>query len=142
MLADLADLAHHADSTLVLGVVLGSIKRALLERGAAVNRGVAGGADLKLSELVKFDLNRVVRAALALRLGFPRLSHGSARGPQNMGSGSAYVVYDLARASVGQNTVGKAQGRVVVLAPDRQIHGIQQSQLTMRNLDLRDGEVG
>lgn len=68
MLANLAYLTDLADCALVLGVVLGPVKGTLLVRGSAVDRGVAGGTDLKLSELVKFNLNRIVRVALALRL--------------------------------------------------------------------------
>ena len=73
VLADLADLAHGAHGALVLGVVLGPVKGALLVRGAAVDGRVAGRADLELGELVKLDLDRVVRVALALRLGLARL---------------------------------------------------------------------
>jgi hypothetical protein len=73
VLADLADLAHDADGALVLGVVLGAVKGALLVRGAAVDGRVAGGADLKLGELVKLNLDRVVRVALALSLGLAGL---------------------------------------------------------------------
>ncbi len=70
--AVLANLAHLADRThraLVLGVVLGAIKRARLEGRAAVDGGVAGSTDLELGELVELDLYRVVRVALALSLG-------------------------------------------------------------------------
>ena len=73
VLADLADLAHGAHGALVLGVVLGPVERALLEGGAAVDGRVAGRADLKLGELVKLNLDRVVRVALALRLGLAGL---------------------------------------------------------------------
>lgn len=69
MLTNLADPANGAHGALVLGVVLGPVKRALLERGATVDRRVAGGADLELGELVKLNLDRVVGVALALRLG-------------------------------------------------------------------------
>jgi hypothetical protein len=56
MLPDLADLAHHAYRSLVLGVVLGPVKRAFLKRCAAVDRCVASRADLELSKLVELDL--------------------------------------------------------------------------------------
>ena len=69
MLADLADAADDTHGALVLGVVLGAIEGALLERRAAVDRRVARRAYLELRELVVLDLHRVVRVALALRLG-------------------------------------------------------------------------
>lgn len=56
MLPDLANLAHHAYRSLVLGVVLGAVKGAFLERCAAVDRCVASRADLELSKLVELDL--------------------------------------------------------------------------------------
>jgi hypothetical protein len=74
MLANLAHLANSTHGALVLGVVLAPIKRALLERRAAIDGRVAGRADLELGELVKLDLHRVVRVALALRLGLLGLS--------------------------------------------------------------------
>lgn len=74
MLAHLADLAHDAHGALVLGVVLGPVKRALLERGAAVDRRVAGRANLEFGKLVKLDLDCVVRVPLALRLCLAGLS--------------------------------------------------------------------
>jgi len=49
-------------------VVFGSVKGAHLEGCTAVNRGVAGGANLELGELVKLNLNGVVRVTFALRL--------------------------------------------------------------------------
>lgn len=73
VLAHLADLAHDTHGALVLGVVLGPVKGALLVRGAAVDGRVAGRADLELGELVKLDLDRVVRVALALGLGLAGL---------------------------------------------------------------------
>lgn len=69
MLSNLADVADGAHGTLILSVVLGAVESALLVGGAAVDGRVASGADLKLSELVVFDLDRVMRVALALGLG-------------------------------------------------------------------------
>lgn len=69
MFSNLADLADRAHRALVLSVVLGSVKRALLVRGAAVDGREAGGADLKLGELIELDLHGVMGVALALRLG-------------------------------------------------------------------------
>lgn len=69
MLSDLANLADCAHRALVLGVVLGSVKCALLVRGTAVDGREAGSADLKLGKLIELDLHGVVRVALALRLG-------------------------------------------------------------------------
>lgn len=69
MLADLAHLTDGAHGALVLGVVLGPVKRALLVRRAAVDWCVAGCADLELGELVELDLNLVVRVALSQCLG-------------------------------------------------------------------------
>ena len=69
MLADLADAADDAYGALVLGVVLGAVEGALLKRRAAVDGRVARRAHLELRELVVLDLHRVVRVALALRLG-------------------------------------------------------------------------
>jgi hypothetical protein len=69
MLSDLAHLAYSAYCSLVLGMILGSVKGAFLERGSAVDGRVTGGTDLKLGKLVKFNLYGVVRIALALSLG-------------------------------------------------------------------------
>ena len=69
MLSNLANLADRAHRTLVLAVVLGPVKGALLVRGATVNGSEAGRADLELGELVELNLHSVVRVALALRLG-------------------------------------------------------------------------
>lgn len=69
MLANLTDSTHNADGALILGVVFGPVKRTLLVCGTAVNGAVAGRADFKLSELVKFDLDGIVGVALALSLG-------------------------------------------------------------------------
>lgn len=66
--ADLAHLAHRANSALVFGVILGPVKRALLEGRAAVDGCVAGGADLKFGKLVELDLDCVAWVVLALRL--------------------------------------------------------------------------
>lgn len=68
MLANLAHLADPAGLALVLGVVLGAVKGALLVRRAAVDGAVAGRADLELGKLVKLDLDGVVGVALALSL--------------------------------------------------------------------------
>ena len=69
VLADLADAADDAHGTLVLGVVLSAVERALLERRAAVDGRVARRTHIKFCELVVLDFDRVVRVALALRLG-------------------------------------------------------------------------
>lgn len=69
MLANLADLTHRAHAALVFAVVLGSVKRALLVRRAAVDRRVACCANLKLGKLVKLNLYSIVWVALALCLG-------------------------------------------------------------------------
>lgn len=69
MLANLAHLADSAHGALVLAVVLGPVKRALLVRRAAVDGRVAGRADLELGELVELNLNLVMRVALSKRLG-------------------------------------------------------------------------
>ena len=68
MLTNFADLADSANGTLVLGMILGAIKRALLVRRAAVNRGEACSAHLEFGELIKLDLYRVIGVALALSL--------------------------------------------------------------------------
>lgn len=73
MLANLANLAHPAHGALVLGVVLGAVKGTLLERCTAVDGSVAGRAHVKLSELIKLDLNSIMRVALALSLSSPGL---------------------------------------------------------------------
>ena len=73
MLAHLAHLADDAHSTLVLGVVLGTVERAFFVGRAAVDGSVAGRANFKLGELVELDLDRIVRVALALRLGLAGL---------------------------------------------------------------------
>lgn len=69
VLTDLANLTHRAHRALELGVVLGAVERTFLVRCAAVDGRVAGRANFKLGKLVEFDLHRVVRVALALRLG-------------------------------------------------------------------------
>lgn len=74
MLTNLAYLAYDADGTLVFGVILGTIEGALFVRCAAVDGRVAGGADIKLCELIILDLYRVVRVTLALCLHFLGLS--------------------------------------------------------------------
>jgi len=70
VLANLADLADCAYRALVLCMVLGAVKCAFLVAGTAINRRVAGRADLKLRELVKLNLHRVVRITLTLSLRF------------------------------------------------------------------------
>lgn len=77
MLSNLADLANPAHASLVLAMVLGAVKGALLVRGAAIDRRVASRADLKLGELIKLNLDRVVRVALALSLGLLGLEERS-----------------------------------------------------------------
>lgn len=69
MLANLAHLADGTNGTLVLAVVLGPVECALLVRRAAVDGRVAGRADFELGELVKLDLNLVVRVPLSQCLG-------------------------------------------------------------------------
>lgn len=76
MLSNLANLADRAHRALVLGVVLGSVKRALLVRGAAVDGREAGSADLELGKLVELNLHGVVGVTLALRLGSLGLCFG------------------------------------------------------------------
>jgi hypothetical protein len=68
VLSNLADLAHPADGALVLAVVLGAVKGALLVRGAAVDWRETRCADLELGELVKLNFDGVVGVALALSL--------------------------------------------------------------------------
>jgi hypothetical protein len=68
MLTDLAYLADNAHRALVLGVVLGPIKGALLECRAAVDGRVASRADLELGEVVELDLYCIMGVALALSL--------------------------------------------------------------------------
>jgi hypothetical protein len=69
MLANLTHFTHAAHSALVLGVVLGAIKGTLLIRSTAVDRCMASSAHIKLGELVKLNLNSIVRVAFALSLG-------------------------------------------------------------------------
>jgi hypothetical protein len=69
MLANLAHFANPADAALELGMVLGSIKRTLLERCATVDGSVAGGADLKLGKLVELDVYAVIGVSLTQSLG-------------------------------------------------------------------------
>jgi hypothetical protein len=73
MLANLADSADNAYCAFELGVILGSIKRTLFKRCAAVDGCVAGSADLEFGKLVELDLHRVVGIALTLSLGLPGL---------------------------------------------------------------------
>ena len=54
----------------------------------------------------------------------------------------AYLIKKLSRASIGQHTVGKAQGRGVVLVGKGKLHCGHQCKLTMSDLQLGDGKVG
>lgn len=75
MLANLTHFTNPTDASLVLGVVLGSVKRAFLVCCAAVDGCVACGAHLELGELIKLNLNSIVGIALALSLGPPGLEN-------------------------------------------------------------------
>ena len=109
MFAHLAHLTHPADGALVLGVVLGPVKRTLLERCAAVDRCIARRADFELGELVKLNLDGVVGVALALGLGPPGLSSVS-RLFSVTACGKTYAFESLGRTSaVGQHAVGEAE---------------------------------
>lgn len=66
MLTNFTHLADCADGALVFGMVLGSVKRTLLVRSTAIDGSVASSANFELSELIVFNLNRIVRVALAL----------------------------------------------------------------------------
>jgi hypothetical protein len=76
MLTDLAYLTDSADGALVLGVVLRSVKRTLLERSPAIDGRVARSADLKLGELVELNLYGVIRVPFALSLRLLGLCRG------------------------------------------------------------------
>lgn len=52
-----------------------------------------------------------------------------------------YSLQDLARSSIGNDPVGEAQRRVVVLAPHGQVHGVEKSQLAVGHLNLGNGKV-
>lgn len=69
MLANLTHFTNPTDASLVLGVVLGSVKCTFLVRRAAVDGGVARSAYLKLGKLIELNLNSIVGIALALSLG-------------------------------------------------------------------------
>lgn len=124
MLANLTHLADLAQSALVLGVVFGSVKGALLVRCAAINRSKAGGANLKLCKLIKFNINRVVRIALARRLGLLSLFRISIRLSWIAG-GCTYRLYNFAGTAIGNDAIGKAQSAVVVFIFARQLHGAE-----------------
>lgn len=68
MLSDLTHPADPARRALVRGVVLGAVERALLVWRPAIDRCEARRADVELSELIKLNLNGVVRIPLTLRL--------------------------------------------------------------------------
>lgn len=70
VLPNLAHLTHPAHAALVRRMVLGPVKLAFLVRRPAVDRRVARRTHVKLGKLVKLNVDRVVRVALALRLGF------------------------------------------------------------------------
>ncbi len=65
-----AYLAHDADGTLILGVVLGTIERTLFVRCAAVDGSVTSGADVEFGELIILDLHCIMRVAFALGFHF------------------------------------------------------------------------
>jgi hypothetical protein len=68
MLAHLADLADLADGTLILSMILRSIKGAFLIRGTAVNWGMAGSTNFKFGELVELDIYCIMGVSFALSL--------------------------------------------------------------------------
>jgi hypothetical protein len=142
MLANLANLAYSADGTLVLGVVLGAVKRALLECGAAVDGGVTRGTDVKLGKLIEFNVDRVVGVPLALRLHLLGLQTiWSELSPEYVVAASTYILNNLAGSAVGDDPVSEAQSRIVVLVSYGKLHCAQQRKLSVRHLDLRNCEV-
>jgi hypothetical protein len=72
--SNLTHFANLAHSALVLGVIFGAIKCTLLIRCSTVDWGVAGSTNLKLGELIKLNVNRIVRVSLTLSLGLFGLS--------------------------------------------------------------------
>jgi hypothetical protein len=66
VLAHLTDITNHADRSLVLGVILGSIKSTHLKCRTCIDGGVAGGADVEFGKLVELYLHRVGGVAFAL----------------------------------------------------------------------------
>lgn len=124
MLANLTNLADFAQSALILGVVFGSVKGALLVRRAAVNRSKAGGANLKLCKLIKLNINRIVRIALARRLGLLSLFRISI-GLIMIAEDCTYRLYNLAGSAIGNDAIGKTQSAIVVFVFARQLHGAE-----------------
>lgn len=122
MFANLANLTHPADSSLVFRVIFGAIERALFVRRAAVNWCKTGSTNLEFSKLIKLNVNGVVRVSLALGFGSSGLAESHSLVRQILGRHcaviSTYIFYNLCRAPVGNNSVGKAQGGIVVLAFD------------------------
>lgn len=101
MLAHLTDITHHTDGSLVLGMVLGSIKSTHLKRCTGIDRRVAGGADVELSELVELDLHRVSGITFALGLGLLGLFLTV-----------SYYVRKRPNGNYGSKTAGTASGNM------------------------------
>jgi hypothetical protein len=66
--ADFGHLGYPADAALVLLVILSTSEGVGHARRATEDRGEGGGADVELSELVKLDIDGILRVALALSL--------------------------------------------------------------------------
>lgn len=66
MFTNLTHFAHPANSSLVLGVILGPVEGTFFVRRSTVNRCMASRANFKLCELIKLDIDTVVRAPFAL----------------------------------------------------------------------------
>lgn len=140
MLANLANLADCAYRALILCVILRAVESTLLIASSTIYRRMASGADLELRELVELNLHSIVRITLALRFCLFGLNIGLAC-CRRLSEGEAYALYDLGCSAVCQYPVGKAEGGVVVLASQGQVHGIEQGQLTVWNLNLRNSEI-
>lgn len=69
MFANLAHFAYPTNAALVFRVVFGAVEGTLFVRCSAVNWCMAGSTNFEFSELVKLDIDSVVRGPLALGFG-------------------------------------------------------------------------
>lgn len=131
MLTDLANFANPADSSLVFGMILGTIEGTFFVRCAAVDWCMAGSTNLELRKLIKLDVNGVVRISFALCFGSPSLVRLDLSATVNFNllllyQRKTHILYDLRGSTVGNNSIGKAQGRIVILVLDSQLHGTEK----------------
>lgn len=130
--SNFAHLAHPTHLPLKLHLVFRRVVWAPYARHSRVNGRVRSSADIKLGELIEFNVDLILRAALCLRFDFLGLSSKTCQWSrvqrhEVVDVEDTYLLNQSGRSSIGDHSIGKTEGRRKILAVEGQLHGRHQS---------------